>query len=551
MTKRVYFFIGSIALISGIAGYSFRTPDTQDFEISKNMEIFGAVYKELNTNYVDMPQPGQLMKEGIDGMMRSLDPYTVYYPESDIEDFKIQTTGQYGGLGAVNRKKGDYTEVIETYEGYPASKAGLQPGDLILEIDGKSIKGWDQDEVSKHLKGTPGTAVKLKVRREGEQDFEKTLTREEVKIKDVPYYGMLNANTGYIKLVQFRITASSEVREAFVELKKQGMSQLVFDLRGNGGGLLIEAVKIVGLFVPKNTLVVSQKGRMPNSTETYYTKDEPLDTQMPMVFLIDENTASASEIVSGAMQDLDRAVVAGHRSYGKGLVQQTRNLPYNTMIKLTTSKYYIPSGRCIQKLDYSHKDESGKATMSVDSLSKKFKTKNGRDVYDGRGIEPDVTLDLPEYSKILVSLVRNQFIFDYAVKFRRNNAAIADAKTFALSDDQYMDFVNFVKSKDFSYTTQSKDVLDEFKKTAEKEKYFQGAEKEFEALLKKIEPKKEDDLIRFKNEIRDYLESDIVAIYYLQKGRYEHDLQNDLLVHKAIEVLNNKAGYAALLQPKK
>jgi carboxyl-terminal processing protease len=248
---------------------------------------------------------------------------------------------------------------------------------------------------------------------------------------------------------------------------------------------------------------------------------------------------------------LDRAVVAGHRSYGKGLVQQTRNLPYNTMIKLTTSKYYIPSGRCIQKLDYSHKDESGKATMSVDSLSKKFKTKNGRDVYDGRGIEPDVTIDIPEYSKILVSLVRNQFIFDYAVKFRRNNASIADAKTFALSDNQYLEFVNFVKSKDFSYSTQSKDVLDEFKKTAEKEKYFQGAEKEFEALMKKIEPKKEDDLLRFKDEIRDYLESDIVAIYYLQKGRYEHDLLNDQLVKKAIEILNDKAGYAALLKPKK
>ncbi|MBX7094655.1 MAG: S41 family peptidase [Flavobacteriales bacterium] len=547
--SKQFLIVGLLAAISGIVGYSFRPVPSNEFEMSKNIEIFGAVYKELNAYYVDEPMPGKLMKDGIDAMLESLDPYTVFYPESDIEDYRFMTTGQYGGIGAVIRKNGEYSQVAEPYEGYPAMKAGLIAGDMIYEIDGKSIKGMTSDEVSRFLKGAPGTSLKLKVKREGTEGFmEKTLVREEIKIKDVPYYGMIDQQTGYIKLNSFTNTASAEVKDAFKNLKeKHGMKQLVFDLRGNGGGLLTEAVAIVNIFVPRGTEIVRQKGRMPNMNAVYPAKEEPLDLNMPLVVLIDEGSASASEIVSGSIQDLDRGVVVGQRSYGKGLVQQTRTLPYNSMMKLTVAKYYTPSGRCIQKLDYSHKDQSGKATVVSDSLIKKFKTKNGREVFDGRGIDPDVNVEMKEYSRIVASLYAQNIIFDYATKFHRENNSITNAKEFRFTDAQYNDFLAFVKNKEYSYKTMSEEKFEELKKTAEREKYFQGAESEFEALLKKVQPSKETDLMRFKDEIIEFIESEIVGRYYYQNGKIEHTLRTDPEIIEAIKIFNDPSRYKGIL----
>ena len=548
MRNKIIIPLFAVLLIFTI-GYSFRPVPSSDFEMSKNMEIFGAVYKEINAFYVDEPQPGLLMKEGIDGMLTSLDPYTVYYPESDIEDYRFMTTGQYGGIGALIRKQGDYSVVTDPYEGYPAQKAGLRAGDVLLTIDGKNVVGMESDEVSKILKGAPGTSVKIKIRRDGESsELEKTLTREEIKIKDVPYYGMIDKNTGYIKLTGFTNSASTEVKAAFTDLKaNKGMERLVFDLRGNGGGLLTEAVNIVNIFVPRGTEVVRQKGRMPSMNMIYLAREQALDTLIPLIVLIDEGSASASEIVSGAIQDLDRGVVVGQVSYGKGLVQQTKNLPYNTVVKLTVAKYYTPSGRCIQRLDYSHKDETGKAGTTADSLRKKFKTKNGRDVLDGKGIDPDVDIAEREFSKILISLISQHIIFDYATKFHRENQTISPAKTFKLSETFYNEFLNFTKSKEYSYSTSSMKEFELLKTTAQKEKYFEGTEKEFDALLKKLQPSKEADLVRFKAEISEFIESEIVGRYYYQNGKVEHSLSNDPFILKSIEILNDVKRYKGIL----
>lgn len=530
--------------------YSFRTVPSNDFEISKNMEIFGAVYKELNAFYVDETQPGLLMKEGIDGMLTSLDPYTVYYPESNIEDYRFMTTGQYGGIGALIRKQGNYSIVTDPYEGYPAQKAGLLAGDKIISIDGKNIVGMASDDVSKILKGAPGTQVKLKIIRDGENsELEKTLTREEIKVKDVPYFGMVDDKTGYIKLNGFTNSASSEVKTAFTELKKNNnLERLIFDLRGNGGGLLTEAVNIVNIFVPRGTEIVRQKGRMPSMNAVYVARESPMDTLIPLVVLIDGGSASASEIVSGAIQDLDRGVVIGQVSYGKGLVQQTKNLPYNTVVKLTVAKYYTPSGRCIQRLDYSHKDEGGKAATVADSLRKKFKTKRGREVYDGKGIDPDITIEEKDYPKILISLISQHLIFDYATKYFRENKNIAAAKNYKLDEQGYAGFLEFVKTKDYSYTTNSVKAFEDLKQIAQKEKYFDGSEKEFDALIKKLQPSKESDLTRFKKEISEFIEEEIVGRYYYQNGKIEHGLSNDPFILKSVEILKDIKRYKEILR---
>lgn len=550
--KKIKLIAIAILLIITTTGFfslSFTPVESNDFEISKNIEIFGSVYKEVHAFYVDEPQPGKLMKEGIDGMLKSLDPYTVYIPESDIEDYRFMTTGQYGGIGALIRTREKYVMITDPYEGYPAQKSGLMAGDKILEIDGKILEGKSSDEVSRFLKGQAGTTVKLKVQRDGETaPFEKTLTREEIKIKDVPFYGMINNETGYIKLNGFTQSASSEVKAAFKDLKeKKGMKKLVFDLRGNGGGLLMEAVNIVNIFVPRGSEIVSQKGRMQGMSNVYTGKEEPLDLEMPLVVLIDGGSASASEIVAGAIQDLDRGVIIGQRSYGKGLVQQTKQLPYNSMVKITVAKYYTPSGRCIQKLDYAHKDQSGKAIVFADSLVGKFKTKNGREVFDARGIDPDIKSEEKEFSKIVAAIYSNDLMFDFATKFRKDNASIDPAKTFSLSDKQYDQFLAFIKDKDISYKTASEAKFDELKKTAEKEKYYEGAEKEFESLLNKIKPDKNSDLIKFRVEIKEILENEIVSRYYYQNGRVELSLKNDDIIQTAIETLNNSEKYKGIL----
>ncbi len=548
--KRKYVSLAVLSVIAGITAISFRTLTNSDFEVSKNIEIFGSVYKEVQNLYVDEPQPGQLMKDGIDGMLKALDPYTVYIPESDIEEFRFMTTGQYGGIGSLIRTQEKYVVITDPYEGFPAHKAGLIAGDKILEIDGKSIEGKNSEEVSRVLKGQAGTPVKLKVQREGEKAaFEKTLIREEIKIKDVPYYGMLNETTGYIRLTSFTNTASSEVKAAFRELKdKKGMKKLVFDLRGNGGGLLNEAVNIVNLFVPRGQEIVSQKGRLSGMNVVYRAKEDPIDTEIPLVVLIDEGSASASEIVSGALQDLDRAVVVGQRSFGKGLVQQTRQLPYNAMVKITVARYYTPSGRCIQKLDYAHKDKEGHVSQFADSLIKTFDTPNKREVTDGRGVDPDIKVESPAYSKILSTLYAQHLIFDYATGFRRQHSTIAPASSFALTDAQYNDFLQYLSDKEYSYTTSSEQKFEELKTVAEKENYYAGAEQEFQHLLEKIKSDKQADLIRFGGEIREFLENEIVSRYYFQTGRMEASLRRDAVVTRALEVLGNESEYKAILR---
>jgi carboxyl-terminal processing protease len=538
--------IASIFAIGILA--SAAIPD-EFFEISKNMEIFTSLYKELNIYYVDGTRPGALMKTGIDAMLKSLDPYTVYYPESKIEDAMFMQTGQYGGIGTlVNTIDGKIT-ITEPYEGYAAVKAGLQAGDVILKVNGKSVEGKKHDEITDLLTGQPGSEVELTIQRAGETSTRAIkIKREEIKIPDVPFYSMLNDSaTGYIKLNGFTQTASQEMRSAILDLKKKNMSKLILDLRGNGGGLLREATTIVNFFVPKGTEIVRTKGKIDEWNKTYTAINDPIDTQIPLIVLVDGYSASASEIVSGSLQDLDRAVIIGSESYGKGLVQQTKDLAYNSKLKLTVAKYYTPSGRCIQRLDYSHRDEStGQVTAKADSLIKTFKTRNGRTVFDGRGISPDVEVKQEDGSQILASLVENWVIFHWVTQFHLSHNSIDSANTFKLSDKDYADFVTYAKNQSFHYETATEQLYAELKKTAQEEKYYIGSEKQFDDLFARIEPQKEADLLKFRGQIKEYLENEIVARYYYQTGRAKNALPVDPCIMKAVDVFSS--GHANYLQ---
>ena len=543
--------IASIMVVTVLASatVTVNTVTEDFFEISKNMEIFTSLYKELNIYYVDGTKPGALMKTGIDAMLKSLDPYTVYYPESKIEDAMFMQTGQYGGIGTlVNTIDGKIT-ITEPYEGYAAVKSGLQAGDVVLKVNGKSVEGKQHDEISDLLTGQPGSEVELTVQRPGDATTRNIkITREEIKIPDVPFFTMLDdGTTGYIKLNGFTQTASAEVRSAILDLKKKNAQKLILDLRGNGGGLLREAISIVNFFVPKGTEIVRTKGKIDEWNKTYTAINEPIDTQIPLIVFVDAFSASASEIVSGSLQDLDRAVILGEESYGKGLVQQTKDLAYNTKMKLTVAKYYTPSGRCIQRLDYSHRDEStGQVSAKADSLIKPFQTKNGRMVYDGRGIDPDVEVKQEEGSQILGSLVMNWVIFNWVTDYHSKHATIDSALTFRLTDNEYMEFVNYAKSQKFEYETATEQLYAELKKAAKEEKYYDGAEQQFEQLFTRIEPQKEPDLIKFKDQITEYVENEIVARYYYQTGRAKNALPVDPCVLKAKTVFNE--GYAKLLE---
>ena len=508
------------------------------FEVSKNLEIYSDIYKTLNVHYVDETQPGKLMKTGIDAMLKSLDPYTTYYPESKIEDYRFTTTGQYGGIGSLIREIDGHTFISEPYQDSPANKAGLMAGDMIIAIDGKSVEDKDQDEVSKFLKGQAGTEVKVTVKR-NEEKIEALIKREEIKIPDVPHSGMLDEKTGYIKLNSFTQTASSEVKKAYQSLKKEGMEQLVFDLRGNGGGLLREAVNIVNFFVPKGTEIVSTKGKLEEWDRVHKGLNEPLSKDLPLVVLIDGGSASASEIVSGTLQDLDRAVIIGSKSFGKGLVQQTKDIPYGTKLKLTVAKYYTPSGRCIQKLDYFNKDNGGIAEEVPDSLVTTFKTQNGRKVFDGRGIYPDVDVELEEYGKVLDALFSNHVIFKWANEFQLKNSEIAAASDFELSDEDYADFVEFCKQFDLHYTTASELYLEDLIEVAKREKYFDEVQSELEAMQSKLDVNQKDDIYKFRDQIQKIVENEIVSRYYYQKGRAEHSLNGDPYIAQAISTLNS------------
>lgn len=540
-----------IVSIPTVSFFSFGFVDSY-FELSKNLDIFATLLRELNTYYVDEIKPGDLIKKGIDEMLNTLDPYTEFYAESDIEDYKMMVTGQYGGIGSLIRQKGDYVMIGEPYEGFPAQKAGLMSGDIITEIDGKSIKGKNTSDVSKLLKGQANTTVKVLIDREGEKKpFEVTLVREEIKIKNVPYYGVVGDGVGYIKLTGFTENAAKEVKTALLELKeKNKIKSLVFDLRDNSGGLLKESVDIVNLFIAKDQEVVSQKGKVKEMNRVHKSLFAPIDTTIPIVVLANKNSASAAEIVSGSIQDFDRGVVVGQRTFGKGLVQQTIQLSYGTQMKVTTAKYYTPSGRCIQELDYMHKNSSGKAEHIPDSLIREFKTKNGRSVYDGSGIFPDIKLEPRSFALVTGSIASKNHIFDYATKYRIKRSSIPEAKNYSMTEEEYSDFLKFLSDKDYAYTTKSEKSLEDLKKNTETEKYYESIKADFEHLKEKITANKKEDLAKYKNEIKEILESEIASRYYFQRGRLESSLRNDTELKEAIRVLNDEQLYRSILSGK-
>ena len=519
------------------------------FEQIKGLELMDLIYQQLDMHYVDEPKPGKLSKIAIDAMLKDLDPYTVYYHEANMEDYKMLTTGQYGGIGSLIRKIGDYVYISEPFEDTPAQKSGLKAGDRIISIDGRDMIKKSTEAVSSLLKGPKGTSINIKVIRD-QTELTIPVTRDEIKIKDVPYASILKENIGYIKLTSFSQTAFDEVKKAFIDLKSQGMKKLIIDLRDNGGGLLMEAVKIVNLFVPKNKIIVTTKGRIQDENKIYKTLEEPLDLKIPLIILIDEGSASASEIVSGSLQDLDRAVIIGKNSYGKGLVQRTFDLKYGSKIKLTIAKYYTPSGRCVQKLEYYDKKDDDKPSMIADSLIKSFKTNNGRTVIDGRGIEPDIKIKERNVSRLTEMILGKNILFNYVTKYEQTHPKIIDAKEFTLTNSEFETFKELVIKDTFDYTTASEEILKKIKKTVEDDGYYEDAKIEYQALVKKLTPSKERDLDKFKPEIKELIENEIISRYYYQKGRTMHALLNDEFVNESTSILINESQYNSILNPK-
>lgn len=524
-----------------LAAAPLAAQNDRGFEIAKNLEIFSSVYKQLNQSYVDDVDPGKTIKVAIDAMLSSLDPYTNYYPESDIEDVKLQLLGEYGGVGSLIMQRGDSILISEPYQGLPADEAGLKPGDLILEVNGESTRGKTTADVSSAMRGQAGTSVTLKLERAGKV-FEKTLTRREIKLPNVPYYGYVQGDYGYIKLDEFTTDAAKNVKDAFVKLRtdKPDLKGLILDLRGNGGGLMNEAVDIVGIWVPQGTLVVETKGKVASKNLKSFTRQQPVDTKLPLAVLIDNTSASASEIVSGALQDLDRAVVIGQRSFGKGLVQNILPMPYNSQMKVTVSKYYIPSGRCIQAIDYSHRDEQGRAARVPDSLKTAFKTKAGRTVYDGFGIEPDIEVEPDYMSNIAIALVQKMLVFDYATEYYRSHPSLPPAADFEVSDELYADFCRFLRQRNLSYDTYTEHAIKELRKVADREKYSDAIEKQLEAMEEAMKRVKEDDLVKHRSEIADMLKAELLGRYYYDRGRIQGALKNDKVVLRAVEELKGK-----------
>lgn len=521
------------------------------FEISKNLDIFATVFKQLHLNYVDDINSSDLVKTAIDEMLASLDPYTNFVPEDEMEDLLFMTTGQYGGIGALIQKRDDYIAITDPYYGFPAQKAGLNAGDLIVEVSGKDIKGLNTSEVSNLLRGQPGTSVKVKVKRyKTEGVIEKEIIREEVKIDNIPYSGIVGNDIGYIKLTGFTQNAGNEVKNAFVKMKEnRTLNGLILDLRGNGGGLLNEAVNICNIFVDKGQLIVTTKGKIAERNTKHSSLNPAIDTQIPLVVLVDRGSASASEIVAGAIQDVDRGLVIGQRTFGKGLVQNVLPLSYNSKLKVTVAKYYIPSGRCIQAINYAERNDDGSVNSIPDSLKVPFKTKNGRTVYDGGGIEPDIPVESYLYSNISMSLVLKNHVFDFATHYFYENKPIESVSEFEITESIYNDFLKFIEGKDYDYTTQSEKKLQEFKETAEREKYYESVKGAYEELNNKVIHNKDEDLKTFRKEIEFLLKNELVSRYFYQKGRIENNLSFDSELDSAISIIYDKARYQSLLKP--
>ncbi|MFA8449243.1 MAG: S41 family peptidase [Bacteroidales bacterium] len=522
-----------------------------NFEIAKSLDIYSTIVKEVNTTYVDDVNQGELTKVSIDAMLKQLDPYTVYIPESQVEDYRFMTTGQYGGIGSIIQQRGDYVIIAEPYKGWPAQKAGLMAGDTIISIDGKDVTGKGNEKVSQMLKGEPGTTLSIQLNRYGAKEpLKKELTREKIQVDDIPYYGMLDDNVAYIKLTGFTQGVASELKEHFQELKKDNtVKGLVLDLRGNGGGLLSEAVDIVNAFVKRNEEVVTTRGRA-EKEHVFKTRMNPLDTDIPLIVLINKGSASASEIVSGAIQDLDRGVIVGQRSFGKGLVQNVVPLEYNAKMKITIAKYYIPSGRCIQAIDYSHKDSKGHFENIPDSLIHEFKTKNGRPVFDGGGITPDFKTKPMNFEEISAYLYAKNFFFDFATMYRVKNAEIESPDKFRVSDAIYDEFLEFLKTREFDFKPHGLIVIDDLEKSAKFGGYLEKIEDQMQALKDSIVKSKEYSLEKFKPQIKELLRNEIVSRYYYQKGRVITALIDDPEITKSIEILNDQQLYNDILSGK-
>jgi carboxyl-terminal processing protease len=536
----------SVGLIA-FATLSFSFRDDL-FQISKNLDIFASVYKELNINYVDEVSSSKLMRNGIDAMLENLDPYTEFVPESEIEDYRMKyVSTQYGGIGAGVIYRDGRIFISDPFEGYPAQKAGIKAGDEVISIDNQQVKDKSNEQISQLLKGPKETPIKMTLLRDGKL-LEKTLNRAEINQPNVSYYGMLDGDIGYIKLDKFLEDSGQEVKDALVSIKKNNPKGLVLDLRFNGGGILQEAVKIVNLFVDRNIEVVIQKGKNKEKTITYKTFTSPVDAQIPLVVLVNSRSASASEIVAGSLQDLDRAVIIGQRSFGKGLVQQTFNLPYNSLVKITVAKYYTPSGRCIQALDYTHKNDDGSVEKVADSLLTAYQTKGGRTVYNGSGIYPDIFVDALKYHQITQTLVSKYFIFDYATDFVRSHPAIDVAKTFKLSDSDYQNFTAYLNGKNYQYKTYLERNVDNFKTEAEKDKKWNDIKSEIESIKTKLNSDKKADLTTYKSEIKRVLESEIAQRYYFEKGKTEQAFQYDTDLKKAYEIFNNSTLMSSVLR---
>lgn len=543
---KVWIIIGLIA-ISGLGFLGFKKGD--EFQIAKQMDIYFTLFRELNLFYVDEVAPEKLIETSIDKMLESLDPYTEYIPERELEDFKFQTTGEYGGIGALIRAKGDYPVIAQPYRNFPADQAGLWAGDRIIEIEGVSTKGLPLEKVSDNLKGQPNTELELKVQRPyTNETFKKTLIRKEVKIPSVPYYGMVEEEIGFIHMSRFTTDCSKEVKQALRDLKKEGAKKVILDLRGNPGGLLDEAVHLTNLFIPKGREVVSTRGKIKQFDKSYTTESFPVDIDIPLVVMVNRGSASASEIVAGAIQDYDRGVVLGQRTFGKGLVQTTRPVSYNGQLKVTTAKYYIPSGRCIQALDYSNRNEDGSVGHIPDSLISEFTTANGRKVYDGGGIRPDVEVKQETLSKLAISLLAKDLYFEFATRYRAENPSIAEVDEFELSEADKEAFKEFLKGKDFDYKTESEKKLKDLIETAKREKYYALSESTFEQLEEQLSHDKYKDLETFEEEIMQLLKEEIVGRYYYQQGMIKTALEEDLQLAKAVDLLKDMEGYKKLLE---
>lgn len=551
--RKWLFLVVPIMMIASVGFISRNNAGDDYFEISKNLDIFGKMYREVHSNYVDDLDPTTFMREGIDAMLKSLDPYTNFISASEIEDYRFMSTGQYGGIGAVIGKRDDKVIITEPYEGRPADKAGLLAGDVILQIDNEKISSENAKtmDVRDLLRGQPKTPVKIIVERQGlDKPMEVEVVRDDIKIKNVPYYGMIDDEVGYISLSGFTNGASKEVEAALEKLKKEsgGLRGVVLDLRGNPGGLLFEAIDISNIFVSQGEKIVETRGKIEGSLKTYTARNSPKDVSIPLAVLINRRSASASEIVSGVMQDLDRGVIVGQRSFGKGLVQTTRPLSYNSQIKITTAKYYTPSGRCIQAIDYSNRNDDGSVGKIPDSLQKAFTTANGRPVFDGGGIAPDIKVELPEYHTVTQELIRQHVVFDYATKYRLANPDIASPRDFKITDEIYNDFKAFCKAEEFTYDTKTEKQLTKLRELMEEEEYLEDLNTEIKGLEGKFALEKGNDLDAFRSEISNFLKTEIVRRYHFRKGEIEASFDMDPDIVAARKVLGDRQKIDELLK---